>query len=114
MTNAAALHYADTLNADGSFNVAAIMAIANAKARTERAARRCDLAGISFPRAHGQRLGDAAEFYAREAAKLHIRRYVGDWSDLVARELRAVWQVARLMRASRPARPAPIELAEAA
>jgi hypothetical protein len=90
--------YLNTLNADGSFNLSAIMRIALANARHERNALICQQAGVLPP---PRMYGECAEFFALEAAKVKIRRYVGEWSAFLARELRRVWEIARVMRAAR-------------
>lgn len=96
--------YADTINANGSFNAAAIMALAWAKARAERNAALCNSRGI---RASEARVPCSLvnEFYAREAAKIAIPGYVGMVSNYLGRELRAVWRVAHELKAASVAAP---------
>ena len=90
--------YANTLNADGTFNTAAIMALAWAKARrTQRSAVQssrhlCSAASVAF--------SQIERFYAREATKVRIPGYVGMVSNYFSAELRAVWAVARELKST--------------
>lgn len=99
-------HYSEILNADGTYNLPAIMQIAWLKARHERNAEICDREEIKFSAAHGKSLGDAASFYAAEVAKMSFPPFVSTYQKFVTRELRKVWAIARGMKEAREAQAA--------
>lgn len=95
--NTRPISYNDCVNADGSFNRAAIMHIACCRARHQRnIAVVVDREGAPTQLSRG-RLSSARDDYAARAAEIG-HHTVEPWSVFLGRELREVWDWAHIMR----------------